>query len=229
MVEKKEVESKRKNDATIEQEVIKRMGHISSELAHDLRGPLQIIQNAIFLIQKNPENQILYEMVNHSISQASDLLDRFRDFYKAHELSFLEIEPAKVVDLALSELTIPDNIEIKKHLSNIPSVKLDPTKLAIAIRYLIKNAIEAMPKGGTILIKSFEENEIIYYIIEDNGQGISPEIAKIIFTPFFANLKRGKGLGVPTAKRTIESHKGELTFTSIVGEITTFTIKIPRS
>jgi signal transduction histidine kinase len=229
MVEKKEVESKGKNDVTIEQEVIKRMGHVSSELAHDLRGPLQIIQNSIYLIQKNPENHMLYEMVTHSISQTTDLLNRFRDYYKAHELSLLKIEPAKVIDLALSELTIPDNIKIIKQLSNIPSLKLDPTKLAIAIRNLIENAVEAMPKGGTISIKNYEEDETIVFIIKDNGVGISPEMAKIIYIPFFTNLKQGKGLGVPTAKRTIESHKGELTFTSTPGESTTFTIRIPRS
>jgi signal transduction histidine kinase len=229
MAEKEEIESQTKNDISIEREVIKRMGHISSELAHDLRSPLQIIQNSMYLIQKNPENQMLYGMVTQSISQATDLLDRFRDYYKAHELSFLEIEPNKVIDLAFSKLTIPDNIKIIKQLANLPPLKLDPSKLAIAIRNLIKNAVEAMPKGGTISIKSYEEEGAIVFIIKDNGVGISPEIAKIIYTPFLANLKRGKGLGIPTAKRTIESHKGELSFTSKQGEGTTFTIRIPRS
>lgn len=229
MAEKKDIEPQRKNDVSIEQEIVKRMGHISSELAHDLRGPLQIIQNAIYLIQKDPENQMFYGMVTKSISQATELLDSFRDYYKAHELSFIEIEPNKVIDLAFSELSIPDNIKILKQFANLPPRKLDPTKLALAIKNLIKNAVEAMPKGGTISIKSYEEKDAIVFIIKDNGVGISPEIAKIIYTPFLANMKRGKGLGVPTTKRIIESHKGELSFTSTVGEGTTFTIRLPRS
>ena len=90
MAEKKEIESQDNNDVSIEQEVIKRMGHISSELAHDLRGPLQIIQNAIYLIQKNPENQMLYGMVAQSISQATDLLERF-SFNKSQIMGFVVI------------------------------------------------------------------------------------------------------------------------------------------
>jgi signal transduction histidine kinase len=229
MTERKEYEPKVKNKISIEEEIIKRMGHVSSELAHDLRGTLQIIQNAIYLIQKDPENQMLYGIVTESISQATDLLDRFRDYYKAHELSFLEIEPNKVIELALSELYIPDNIKITKRLAKLSPQKLDPTKLSIAIGSLIKNAVEALPKGGAISIKSYEYESSIVFIIKDNGVGISPEMAKIIYTPFLANLKNGKGLGVPTAKRTIESHRGEISFTSKKGEGTKFTIRIPSS
>jgi two-component system, sporulation sensor kinase E len=229
MAKKKEIESQDNYDVLVEQEVIKRIGHISSELAHDLRGPLQIIQNAIYLIQKNPENQMLYGMVTQSISQATDLLERFRDYYKAHDLTFIETEPSKVIDLAFSVLTIPDNIKIIKQLPKLPPRRLDPTKLALAIRNLIKNAVEAMPKGGTMTIKTYEEKDTIVFIIEDNGVGISPEIARIIYAPFFAKMKHGKGLGVPTSKRIIESHNGELTFKTTLGEGTTFTIRIPRS
>jgi signal transduction histidine kinase len=229
MAEKSETESHKEKDVSIEREVTKRMGHISSELAHDLRGPLQIIQNAIYLIQKTPDNKMLYEMAIQSVSKATNLLDSFRDYYKSHELTFLEIDPNKVIDLALSELSIPDNIGLTLQLEMLQPLELDPTKLALAIRNLLKNSVEALPKGGTISIKTYEEEDNIVFIIRDNGVGISPEVAKIIYTPFLANLKRGKGLGVPTAKRTIESHEGKISFTSKPEEGTTFVIKIPRT
>ena len=62
------------DEELFEHEIIERMGHISSELAHDLRSPLQTIQNALYLIQRNPDNEHLYTMARESLSQATEML-----------------------------------------------------------------------------------------------------------------------------------------------------------
>jgi len=76
----------------IERLVIEKMGHISSELAHDLRSPLQTIQNAVYLLQKSPDNEMLFDMVRQSLKQATSILDSFRDYYKGHIITPLETE-----------------------------------------------------------------------------------------------------------------------------------------
>ncbi|MBE0633007.1 HAMP domain-containing histidine kinase [Candidatus Bathyarchaeota archaeon] len=218
-----------KDEALIEKQIIERMSHISSELAHDLRSPLQTIQNAIYLIQRNPSNEQLFVMVKQSLTQTTEILDSFRDYYKAHILMRLEVDPVKVVELAFSELPVPDNIKVIKEMGETQHINIDPSKMALAIRKLLINSIEAMPGGGELTVKVSEDPICVTITIEDTGEGISPDVAEVIFTPFLANNKKGNGLGLPTTKRVVECHGGEICFTSIAGEGTVFTVKLPRS
>jgi signal transduction histidine kinase len=213
----------------IEQKVIERMSHISSELTHDLRSPLQTIQNAIYLLQKNPDNEQLYTMVRQSLNQATQILDNFRDYYKAHIIQRIEVDPRKVVDLALSELEIPENVIVNKKIAQVVPFSMDPSKIALAISKLLLNAIEAMPEGGKLDIGVFEEGDILKITVADTGVGISSEVSDIMYTPFISNHKIGKGLGLPTAKRVVESHGGQLAFFSEVGVGTVFTITLPSN
>lgn len=70
------------SEEEIEKLIIERMGQISSELTHDLRSPLQTIQNAVYLLEKSPDNTMLFDMIRQSLRQATNLLDSFRDYYK---------------------------------------------------------------------------------------------------------------------------------------------------
>ncbi len=216
-------------DEEVEQQVIERMGHISSELAHDLRSPLQTIQNAIYLLQRNPDNEQLYDMVRQSLAQATEILDGFRDYYKAHNLQLIDVDPAKIVDLAFSELEIPENIKVDRALDSAQPLSLDPSKLAMAIRKLLLNAIQAMPEGGELVVKIIDTPGAVKITVKDTGVGITPQVADIIYTPFMAGQKKGRGLGLPAAKRVVESHGGELSYESEVGLGTVFTITLPRS
>lgn len=213
----------------IEEQVIEQIGHISSELAHDLRSPLQTIQNAIYLIQRNPSNEQLYVMVKQSLQQVTDTLDNFRDYYKGHILQRLVVDPVKVLDLAFSELAIPENIQVVKEYATVEPISLDPAKFALAVRKLLANAVDAMPDGGELRITLVKTGEVIEITVGDTGAGVPPEVAEVINTPFISGQKRGNGLGVPTAKRIVESHGGELLLHSEVDIGTTWTIRLPLS
>jgi signal transduction histidine kinase len=213
----------------VQQQVIEEMGHISSELAHDLRSPLQTIQNAIYLIQRNPENEQLYVMVKQSLQQATAILDNFREYYKGHILQRLQVDPTKVVELSFSELEIPENIKVVKDYPEAEPINIDPAKTALALRKLLQNAVEAMPEGGELSVKVVDEHDWITINISDTGVGIPDDIADVIDVPFMSGKKKGKGLGVPTAKRIIESHGGEIRYTSEPGVGTIWEIRLPRA
>jgi signal transduction histidine kinase len=212
----------------LEKKIIEKMGHISSELAHDLRSPLQTIQNAIYLLERNPDNMQLFVMVRQSLTQATEILDTFRDYYKAHILQRIEVDPVKVVDLAFSDLEISANITVIRETGEVNPISIDPSKMALAIRKLLLNALDAMPDGGELRVSITEENETVKIVISDTGVGVSPEISEIIYTPFLTGQKKGRGLGVPTAKRVVESHGGSMSYESIEGEGTHFNINLPR-
>ena len=212
----------------IERLVIEKMGHISSELAHDLRSPLQTIQNAVYLLQKSPDNEMLFDMVRQSLKQATSILDSFRDYYKGHIINPLETEAAKIADLAISNSEIPDNLSVVRDYDETLSVHVDPAKIALAIQKLVVNAVEAMEEGGELRISIFDSLDSVEICVEDSGTGIPPEAEESLFEPFVSSKKQGNGLGVPTAKRIVESHGGSLTYITKQGEGTTFTISFPK-
>jgi len=212
----------------IERHVIEKMGHISSELAHDLRSPLQTIQNAVYLLEKSPDNEILFDMVRQSIKQATSILDSFRDYYKGHIINPLDTEAAKITDLAISNSEIPDNLSVVRDYDETLSVHVDPAKIALAIQKLVVNAVEAMEEGGELRISIFDSLDSVEICVEDSGTGIPPEAEESLFEPFVSSKKQGNGLGVPTAKRIVESHGGSLSYITKHGEGTTFTISLPK-
>ncbi len=221
--------SGKSDEAFVEREIIERVGQISSELAHDLRSPLQTIQNAVYLLQRNPENPELFDMISQSLVEASSLLDSFRDYYKGHIVKPIQTDFTKIVDLAFSEVNIPGCVEVQKKLLNDLCVNLDPSKMALAIKHLLENAVEAMPEGGVLKLTAFQSKEGIHLSLEDNGTGILPIHRSSMFTPFESGNKKGNGLGVPIAQRIIQSHGGKLVFSTELGKGTKFTISFPSS
>jgi signal transduction histidine kinase len=211
-----------------ERRLIEEMGEISSELAHDLRSPLQTIQNAVFLLERSPENPMFYTMIRESLKQTTQILDSFRDFYKGHLLKMVEADIVKAYELGISELEIPDDVDLTLEADEITKFRMDPTKVALVFRKLIKNAVDAMPGGGIIRVGIKDRGDHVEVKISDTGSGIPEEVVKVIYKPFMAKSKGGKGLGVPACKRIVESHGGTMGFETSLGEGTTFTFTIPK-
>lgn len=107
-------------------------------------------------------------------------------------------------------------------------VKVDPAKIALAIRNLVINGIDAMPDGGKLDVIVSETDDSIIIKVIDTGVGIPLEFFDSVFVPFKSNKNNGKGLGVPTSQRIIESHGGSLSFTSKLSEGTVFTVILPK-
>jgi two-component system, NtrC family, sensor histidine kinase HydH len=89
------------------------------------------------------------------------------------------------------------------------------------------NAIEAMPKGGTLTIAAEQNDETVRLEITDTGTGIAEEEAKKILEPFYTTKAQGLGLGMPYAKKIIDQHGGTITLNSRIGEGTTISITLP--
>jgi signal transduction histidine kinase len=215
-------------DERLESMLNEEMGHISSELAHDLRSPLQTIQNAVFLLERSPGNPLFYDMIKLSLRQCTDILDNFRDYYKGHVLKPVEAELSKSYEMALAELSVPENVKLTAVIDVLPPIVMDPSKVAQVFRKLIKNSLDAMPDGGEIRVRIRDAGSAVQVSVSDTGRGIKEEVKPVIYTPFVSKVKNGKGLGLPAAKRIIEAHGGAIGYVTAPGKGTTFTFTLPK-
>jgi signal transduction histidine kinase len=219
---------KEQSELLIQREIFSEIGNISSELAHDLRSPLQTIQNATYLLEMKPDRKELLNLIKESLSYATSILDSFREYYRGHEITPINIDLTAVVKQAVYDIEAPDGVGVELELEEIGKVTIDPTKIRRAINNLVKNAFEAMPEGGELTVTLKEEDEKVVIEIVDTGEGIPEEIQENLYRPFDSRKPGGSGLGLPSAKRIIESHGGSIEYETTHGMGTRFKISLPK-
>jgi signal transduction histidine kinase len=204
------------------------MTRVSSELAHDLRGPLQTITNSLFLMERKPGDTTYFPKIGEALKHATSLLDAFRDYYRGHEITPMQGDLNKLLEKALEDIQIPSTIQISTDLSSsLPQIMLDLMKIKQVFSILIKNAVEAMPNGGRLVISTKISGDRVLATVSDTGIGIPESAHEKIFIAFGLKKKGGFGLGLAAAKNIVEAHGGSISFESEVGKGTTFTVAMP--
>ena len=107
------------------------------------------------------------------------------------------------------------------------SVLADPSQIVQVMENLLSNAYQAMPDGGELTIKAWEEINNVLISVADTGHGIPEEDLGEIFKPLFTTKARGIGLGLALSRDLISANNGSIDVESVVGEGTTFTLKLP--
>jgi two-component system, NtrC family, sensor histidine kinase HydH len=155
-----------------------------------------------------------------------------RDFTRVRDPQKMEepVNPVvqKVADLMEPALTSA-GVQLKLDLDpESGTCRMDSDQIKQVLINLAKNAIEAMPQGGTIWIRTRGGADQVRIEVEDSGKGISPEHLSEIFNPFFTTKEKGTGLGLAVSLKIINDHSGELLAASQVGQGSVFTLKLPR-
>ena len=204
------------------------MTRVSSELAHDIRGPLQTITNSLFLMERKPGDTTYFPKMGEALKQATALLDAFREYYRGHEITPMQGDLNKLLEKALEEIQIPSTIQISTDLSSsLPQIMLDLMKIKRVFSIIINNAIEAMPNGGRLVISTGISGDRILATVSDTGIGIPEAAREKIFVAFGSKKKGGFGLGLAATKAIVEAHGGSISFESEVGKGTTFIVAMP--
>jgi len=120
-------------------------------------------------------------------------------------------------------------VQLKLNLDSESGLcRIDPDQIKQVLINLVKNAIEAMPQGGTISLRTRGGANHIHIEVEDTGKGIDPMQLNEIFNPFFTTKEKGTGLGLAVSLKIINDHNGELLVSSQLDQGTLFTLKLPR-
>ena len=220
-----------------EKENLALIGEVVSSIAHSLSNPLNIISgNADFLLLDRKETDKDYEELKIILDETTRITKSIRHLLNFSRPMHTEKKKNNINEVILKIISgfkfISDHkdIKIKKSLQKeLPLFSFDSSQIEEIFSNIITNAIQAIPKTGTINISSLSEDNMVIVEISDNGNGIAKENLSKVFLPFYSSKEYGKGtgLGLAIAKRVIGEHNGEIMVESKVGRGTKFRLIFP--
>lgn len=143
------------------------------------------------------------------------------------KLATLNEVVGKTLELLRPELDNRGIVVRTKLARQLPATPIDPKQTQQALLNLVKNAMQAMTKGGTLTLQTGESPEAVWVSVADTGGGIPQEQLNRIFEPFYTTKKKGSGLGLMIVQRIVRAHNGRIELESHVGQGTTFRLWLP--
>jgi signal transduction histidine kinase len=206
---------------------------VSTMVAHDLRNPLAGIKNAVYVLNKNYAKGMddkgksmlatIRECVDYSDKIVIDLLDFSTEF----KLDKVITSPKELLDSVLSQFILPNNIHVVNMTDDNCFIVIDKNKIIRVFYNLIKNAFDAMPTGGELVISNKKLKDKVVVDFSDSGTGMSKEVIAKLWTPFFTTKAKGMGMGLPICKKIVELHGGKIEVASTLNKGTTFSVYLP--
>ncbi|MCM3090577.1 MULTISPECIES: ATP-binding protein [unclassified Cytobacillus] len=216
-----------------QKEKLAAVGQMASAVGHEVRNPLAALRGFTQLqMEKHPEDRNRYKLMIEEIDRINLIADDLMILSKPRLPVFKSVELNAVIHYVLSiikEQAASQNIRFEtENLNSLPRVQCDEHMLKQAFINLIKNAMESMTVGGTILISAnVEEGDQVLISIKDEGCGIDKDNLKRIADPFYTTKPDGTGLGLMVTKQIIEEHRAGILFESEVGKGTIVNLTIP--
>jgi signal transduction histidine kinase len=173
------------------------------------------------------ETKETLETIDQGIQYSDKIINDLLEYSKEIHLEVTETNAKLITRDALAHLSVPRKIRVVDSTQNQPAIMVDTEKMRRVFVNLIKNAFDAMPKGGTLKIASRKSAGNLEIILTDTGTGMARETIGRLWSPLFTTKAKGMGLGLPIAKRLVEAHGGSIKVESKVGEGSTFTVTLP--
>jgi signal transduction histidine kinase len=228
LTEKKELEKKLFNA-----ERLAAIGELAGMVGHDLRNPLAAIKNAVYFLKKKgasiQEDQAkeMLEIIGKGIDNSDKIINDLLDYARNIHLELQVNSVQNVLTDALAMVKIPENVKVINTVSEEPTFRIDKNKIERVFINLVKNAIEAMPNGGTITLNCKKTNDNVEITVADTARGISEDVLPKIFTPLLTTKAQGMGFGLAICKRIIVAHGGLITVETEKDKGATFKITLP--
>ena len=214
-------------------ESLAQLGEMGAMLAHEIRNPLAGIKGYAQVIEKKPQDVRNGGFAHRIVSETlrlETLVNELLAYAKSDQESMVTLNLATAVsDVAALIRQEAEQLQIKIICESQENILItgNRDRLTQLLLNVVKNAIQAMPDGGTIRITARIDGRHATVTVNDNGQGISQVEMPRIFEPFFTTKAKGTGLGLALCRKVIEEHGGKITVQSVVGEGTSVSITIP--
>jgi signal transduction histidine kinase len=217
---------------------------LARRLAHELRNPLFPMQITVENMQraKQLEAKQFLEVFNEStatlkteLANLNTIVGRFSDFSKMPTPQFAKVNVNEILRSAVRLFEAQFNAVGKPTITTelflnepLPEIDADADLLHKAFQNLVLNALDAMPAGGTLTLRTFERERNIRIEVADTGKGLTPEECSRLFTPYYTTKQQGTGLGLAIVQSVVSDHRGTISVTSDEGRGTSFKIDLPQ-
>jgi signal transduction histidine kinase len=220
---------------------------LARRLAHELKNPLFPLQTTVENLRRAKEQggaagrsqfeEVFQESTGILLSEIDNLkkiIGRFSDFARMPQpelarvnLNDLVRDIVKLFEAQFSAVGRPP-ITPELHLAeDLPPVQADATLLRRAIENLVLNAMDAMPAGGVLMLRTSHEKGDVSLEVSDTGSGLTPEECERLFTPYYTTKQHGTGLGLAIVQSVVSDHGGRISVESEAGVGTSFHIHLP--
>jgi PAS domain S-box-containing protein len=239
-------------EVMLRQERLKALGQLASGIAHDFNNALSMIIGFTELMLSDAESaedvakrRAHLQLIHSAAQDAAGVVGRLREFSRPTKSS-AELPPVQINDLVAQAISLSQprwrdqaqasgrTIRVSAELGQVPLIGGRAAELREALANLIINAVDAMPEGGMLTLRTWLETGdekgvgggMVIVEVSDTGTGMPPEVRDQIFDPFFTTKgDRGTGLGLAMVHGIVEQHHGEIGVQSEVGKGTTFTMR----
>jgi two-component system, NtrC family, nitrogen regulation sensor histidine kinase NtrY len=228
-------------DRLVQTERVAAWRELARRLAHELKNPLfplQItVENLIRARGTEHFDEVLTESASTLLAELANLkliIGRFSDFSKMPQPQFQRVQIndliGRIIALHEAQFSAPGRAQVTARVeldSTLPEIDADPELLHRVFANLVLNAMDAMPQGGTLSLRTLQQGDRIRIEVSDSGVGLTPEESARLFTPYYTTKQHGTGLGLAIAQSVISDHHGTITVESVQGHGAKFVIELP--
>jgi signal transduction histidine kinase len=217
---------------------------LARRLAHELRNPLFPMQITLENLQRAKQlgpaqfQEVFNEAtatLKAELANLNSIVGRFSDFSKMPAPQFTRVNVNETLRNAV-RLFEPQFTAVGKPavtteyflMESLPEIDADPDLLHRAFQNLVLNALDAMPAGGTLAMRTSDAEDNVRIEVSDTGKGLTPEECSRLFTPYYTTKQLGTGLGLAIVQSVVADHHGTISVSSGEGRGATFRIHLPK-
>jgi two-component system nitrogen regulation sensor histidine kinase NtrY len=231
-------------DRLLQTERVAAWRELARRLAHELRNPLFPLQITVENLQraKQLDAKQFLEVFNEStatlkveLANLNAIVGRFSDFSKMQAPIFTRMDVNEALRNIIRLFEPQFNVVGKPTIAAeyfltepLPEIDADPVLLHRAFQNLVLNALDVMPAGGTLTLRTSERGPNVLIEISDSGAGLTPEECARLFTPYYTTKQQGTGLGLAIVQSIVSDHHGTISVSSEEGHGATFRIELPK-
>jgi signal transduction histidine kinase len=235
MVQERTRELYEAQERLVRRERLAVLGQMAGSVSHELRNPLAVISNVVYLLQTiipdaDETARESLDMLSSQTQNMQKIISDLLDFSRTRSPDREETAVSALVAHVLEKQPVPENVQVSARIPpGLPPVYVDPRQMEQVLQNLVTNACQAMPEGGHVSISARLEQDEVALCVTDTGHGMSKETVKKVFEPLFTTKKRGIGLGLALSRNLVEANGGRIQVESEEGKGSAFTVLLPTS
>ena len=219
----------------VKKEKLATLGQVAGGIAHEIRNPLNAVKTSVYFLThaKDPTAEKTLEhldRIDRQVTMIDNVVSALSDVAKMPDPVLKPYQVSELLELAQSGVSLPNSLRVVVEVeAGLPAVMVDANQMPIVLRNLIRNARDAMPDGGTLILRGQRRGSEVVLSVIDEGQGIAPDVLHKVMQPFFSTKARGMGLGLAISKTIAELNRGRIHVASALGSGSRFDVILQAS